>query len=129
MIWVDGVILLSLIEYQVFGFLVGRARGKYRVPAPAVTGNPEFERTFRVQQNTLEQLVIFIPAVWLFGDFVSPVWAAGLGVLFLIGRALYAIGYIAAPEKREAGFALSMLPMMILLIGAIVGVVRALAHA
>ena len=129
MTWVAGVILLSLIEYMVFGMLVARARGKYAVAAPAISGNPAFERCFRVQQNTLEQLVVFIPATWLFGLYVSPRWAAAIGAVFLIGRALYAMGYITAPEKRELGFGLSMLAQVVLVIGALVGIVRPLlAH-
>ena len=126
MTWVAGVILLSLIEYMVFGMLVARARGKYAVAAPAISGNPAFERYFRVQQNTLEQLVVFIPAVWLFGLYVSAPWAAAIGALFLIGRALYAMGYIAAPQKREMGFVLSMIAQVILVLGALFGIVRPL---
>jgi glutathione S-transferase len=126
MTWVAGVVLLSLIEYIVFGMLVARARGKYAVAAPAISGNPDFERYFRVQQNTLEQLVVFIPAIWLFGLYVSAPWGAAIGVLFLIGRALYAMGYITAPERRELGFALGMVAQVILVLGALFGIVRPL---
>ena len=89
------VTLLALIEFLVFGILVGRARGKYGIKAPATSGHPLFERRFRVHQNTQEQLLIFLPALWLFGELVSPVWGAGLGLVFVIGRALYAVGYYA----------------------------------
>jgi uncharacterized membrane protein YecN with MAPEG domain len=124
--WVAGVILLALVEYCVFTMLVGRARAKYSIPAPAVSGNAIFERHFRVQQNTLEQLVSFIPAIWLYGLYVSPRWAAGIGAVFLVGRILYARGYVRAPEQRELGAGLSFAPQLVLLIGALFGVARAL---
>jgi uncharacterized MAPEG superfamily protein len=123
---VAAVISLALIEYIVFSLLVGRARMRCKVEAPAITGHPIFERYFRVQQNTLEQLIIFVPSVWLFGLYVSAVWAAGLGVVFIIGRALYLNGYVADPRKRSAGFGLSFLPNVILVIGALVGAILSL---
>jgi glutathione S-transferase len=124
--WVAGVIVLALIEYCVFGMLVGRARVKYAIRAPAVTGNEMFERYFRVQQNTLEQLVSFVPAIWLFGIYVSAKWAALIGAVFLVGRILYAQGYIRAPEKRELGAGLSFAPQLVLILGALFGIGRAL---
>ena len=126
MSWVGAVVLVALVEYLLFGMLVARARGRYAVPAPAVAGNPHFERYFRVQQNTLELLVVFVPAVWLYGLYLSPRWASILGALFVLGRALYARGYIAAPEKREMGFGLSFTALVALVIGALIGVIRAL---
>ena len=120
---VAAVILLALIEFLVFGLLVGRARVRCNVVAPATTGHPVFERYFRVQQNTLEQLVVFVPSMWFFGLYVSAVWAAGLGVLFVIGRAVYLKGYVADPKKRGAGFGLSFLPNVILAGGALVGAI------
>ena len=124
--WVAGVVLVSLIEYIVFGGLVARARGKYAIAAPAVTGHPLFERYFRVHQNSLEQLIVFIPSVWLFGGYVSPLWAAILGVIFLAARVVYAVGYIGEPRKRELGAVTTGVTEAILVIGALVGVVRAI---
>jgi uncharacterized MAPEG superfamily protein len=123
---VAAVIALALIEYMVFALLVGRARVRCNVPAPATTGDPVFERYFRVQQNTLEQLIVFVPSSWLFGYYVSALWAAALGVLFVIGRALYLTGYVADPKKRGAGFGLSFLPNMILAVGALAGAILSL---
>jgi uncharacterized membrane protein YecN with MAPEG domain len=123
---VAAVIALALIEFLVFGLLVGRARVRCNVLAPATTGHPVFERYFRVQQNTLEQLIVFVPSVWLFGMYVSVLWAAGLGVLFVIGRVVYLTGYVADPRKRGAGFGLSFLPNAILAVGALVGAILAL---
>jgi len=120
------VILLVLLEYVVFGLLVGRARGKYGVNAPATAGHPVFERYFRVHYNTLEQLVVFVPSMWLYGTYVSPSWAAGLGLVYIVGRFTYLVGYIADPRKREVGFGLSALPLLILLLGALWGTGRAL---
>lgn len=120
------VIALALIEFIVFGLLVARARVQCNVKPPATTGHPVFERYFRVQQNTLEQLIVFVPSVWLFGMYVSPLWAAGLGVVFVIGRALYLTGYVADPKKRGAGFGMSFLPNVILAVGALVGAILSL---
>jgi uncharacterized MAPEG superfamily protein len=120
------VILLALLQYVVFGMLVGRARGRYGVKAPAVTGHEIFERYFRVHYNTLELLVAFVPAIWLFGTYVSPAWAAGLGLVYLVGRVLYLRGYVADPAKREIGFGLSVLPIIVLLVGGLWGAARQL---
>ena len=129
MLWTALVILLALLEYMVFGFLVGGARARYKIAAPATTGDPVFERTFRVHYNTLEMMVAFIPSIWLFGLYTDPRWGAGLGVLFVLGRALYAIGYIRAPDKREVGAMMSFAVVAILVFGALFGVVRRLLWA
>ncbi|MCB1688440.1 MAG: MAPEG family protein, partial [Halioglobus sp.] len=96
---------------------------KYGVSAPAVSGDPIFERYYRVQQNTLELLVLFVPGIWMFAHYVSADVAAGLGVVFIVGRFLYFKGYVADPKSRSLGFALSFLPAQILLIGGLVGAV------
>ena len=116
---------LALIEYFVISMQCGRARGRLGVPAPAVTGHPEFERYLRVQYNTIEQLVIFLPALFGFGHFVSPGWAAVLGAVFNLGRALYARGYIQDPAKRGPGFGLTLLANSALLLGATLGALHA----
>ena len=119
------IIALSLLEYFLFGLAVARARHTYNVPAPAITGNEVFERTFRVQMNTLEQLVIFIPSMLLFAHYVSGWIAAALGALFIIGRALYFRGYVRAAHGRHVGFQLSVIPNVVLLIGGLLGALRA----
>jgi len=124
--WVHLVIGLALIEFLFFGSAVGRARVRYGVHAPATTGHEVFERYFRVQMNTLEQLVVFVPAILLFARYGNAAVAAGLGAVFLLGRALYFVRYVADPRKRELGFALSILPTAILLAGGIFGAARAL---
>ena len=120
------VILLALLQYVVFAMLVGRARGKYGVKAPAVSGHEMFDRYFRVHQNTLELLVAAIPAMWLYGTYVSTTWAAVLGLVYIVGRVAYLVGYVADPAKREIGFALSVMPVIVLLLGALWGAGRAL---
>jgi len=123
MLYVQIVLALALLQFIFFGMAVGRARGKYQCPAPATTGNEIFERYFRVQMNTLEQLVVFIPSIFLFAYLVDARWAAGLGVVYLIGRSLYFMAYVRDPKSRGLGFALSALPNMALVIGALVGAV------
>ena len=118
---VAAVVILAVLQFFWFGILVGRARTRYQVPPPATTGNEIFERYFRVQQNTLEQLVIFIPSIWTFANYVSATWAAVLGVVFVVGRQLYQLGYVADPKKRFAGFGLSALPNLLLALGALAG--------
>ena len=120
------VIVLSLVQFIAFGMLVAWARGKYGVKAPAVTGHEIFDRYFRVHQNTLELLVAFVPAIWLFGVYVDPTWAALLGLVFVVARVLYLRGYVRDPAKREVGFTLSVLPVLVLLIGALWGAGRSL---
>jgi uncharacterized membrane protein YecN with MAPEG domain len=112
---------LALLLYLILSFNVGRARVRYRVPAPAMTGNPAFERVFRVQQNTLEQLVLFLPSLWLFARFVSETWAGIIGLVWVIGRLIYAWGYYRDAQKRRPGFGISIACSVVLLAGALVG--------
>jgi glutathione S-transferase len=126
MTYVDIVTALAILQFIVFGFRVGAARTRYGVVAPAVTGNPVFERYFRVQQNTLEQLMGFLPGIYLFAHWVNPVAAAALGVVYLIGREVYAATYVKDPAKRSAGFGLTFLPVAILVLGGLGGAVWSL---
>jgi glutathione S-transferase len=123
--FVQLVLALALLEFALFAFAVGRARVRYNVPAPAMSGHPVFERYFRVQMNTLEQLVIFTPALFMFAYLLNAYLAALLGALFIVGRALYFYGYVQDPKKRHLGFMLSVIPNFILLGGAIYGALRA----
>ena len=119
--------LLALIEYWIFLMMTGQARGRYGVAAPATAGHPIFERYFRVQMNTIEQLVIFLPSLVAFAWAVSAKWAAALGVLFIVGRALYARGYIQDPAKRGPGFLLTLIANAALVLGALIGMALHLA--
>ena len=129
MAYVDIVTALAVLQFLVFGFKVAKARGRYGIKAPAVTGNENFERYFRVQQNTLEQLIAFLPGLYLFSHYFNPLVAAVLGLIYLIGRELYAFTYVKDPAKREIGYVLTVLPMMVLLVGGLLGAVRQLFHS
>lgn len=122
---VATVIGLVLLEYYIFVMMVGAVRGKSGIQAPAMTGDPKLERMLRIQLNTLEQIVVVIPAMWLFAEFNNATVSAGLGLAFVIGRALYCKGYLADPKKRAVGFSIGMLATMILLLGGLYGALMA----
>ena len=114
------VSLLALLLYFYMGLRVGQLRYKLGVPAPAVTGNPDFERAYRVQMNTLEWLPIFMVSLWLFAiSWGSDLVTAGIGVVWLIGRILYLTGYSRAAEARGPGFGIQALAAGVLLFGAL----------
>lgn len=120
------VTVLALVEFFWLSLRVARARTRYGVVAPATTGNEVFERHFRVHMNTQEQLVMFLPALWMFASYVSPLWAAALGVIFILGRAIYAISYVREPKSRAIGFALTIMPTFLMLAGCAIWAVRAI---
>jgi glutathione S-transferase len=120
------VTILALMQFYWFGIEVGKMRGKHQCKAPAITGAPEFECMFRVQQNTMEQIVMFIPALWLFAELVNPVWAAGMGVVYLLGRTIYRFAYVKDPKSRATGFMLTVLPTSVMLLWVLVEAVRRL---
>ena len=119
------VVGLALAQFLFFCFAVGKARGTYKVAAPATTGNEMFERYFRVQMNTLELLVIFVPSILLCGQYFGSYLATALGVIYLIGRMIYFTSYVKDPKSRSMGYGLSALPVVVLLAGAIIGAIRA----
>lgn len=118
------VTLLALIEYLVFTFFVGLGRAKYGIEAPATTGDEQWERLYRVQQNTLEQLIVFLPALWVFATYLSPTYAAAIGAVFLIGRPIYAIAYANKPSRRALGFVMGYLANAVLVLGGLYGVIK-----
>lgn len=115
------IIVLALVEYMVFGGFVGKARGTYGIHAPATTGNETFERYFRVHQNSLESLIIFIPSIVAFATYVHAETAAGLGLVYILGRIVYFRAYVKEPKSRALGTVLSSLPTVILLLGGGIG--------
>jgi len=121
--FVSIVALLALVEYMVISLQTGRARGTYGVQAPATTGHPIFERWYRVQCNTIEQLVIFLPALFLFANYASPRLAGWLGLAFILGRGIYARGYVADPASRGPGFIISFSANAILVVGALLAAI------
>jgi glutathione S-transferase len=120
--WVSLVSILSLILFLAFTINVSRTRGKFGVKLPDICTAPEFERVVRVQQNTLEQMVLFLPAVWIFATFANPIAAAIIGAIWIIGRILYAWGYYQSADKRGLGFAINSLALLVLLVGSLIGV-------
>jgi glutathione S-transferase len=129
MIYVDIVIALAVLQFVAFAFKVGGARVAHGIKAPATTGNEIFERHFRVQQNTLEQLVVFLPGIYLFSRYFRPEWAAAIGAVYLIGRQIYGMAYVKDPDKRSLGFTLSFLPTVALVVGGLAGALWHLIRA
>ena len=119
---------LAIAAYFLTLVQVSRARVAFGIKAPATTGHPDFERVFRVQMNTLEWMPIFLPAIWLASIYVSDIWAALVGVVWIVGRALYLHGYTQAAEKRELGFSTQAIATGVLWLSALIGVVQAILH-
>ena len=120
--------LLALLLYVWMGIRVGQGRGKFGISAPATTGHPEFERHFRVASNTLENLPIFLVGLWLFALFVDEKIACGLGLVWIVGRILYMLGYVQDPAKRSLGFGIQAIAGLVLLLGSLGGVAWQMAH-
>ncbi|MEO8810189.1 MAG: MAPEG family protein [Rhodanobacter sp.] len=121
------VTLLTVLLLLGTAWAVGRARGKYEIKAPATSGHPAFERAYRVQMNTLEQTVLFLPTLWLAAHYGFTGWAGIAGLVWLVGRVWYAIAYLQDASKRGPGFALGMAAWFVLLVMACIGVVRAMS--
>ena len=116
------ITLLAVALLFATSIAVGYARAKFGIKAPATTGNTDFERYFRVQMNTLENVVIFLPALWLFAMYVSNLWASIIGAVWLLGRCHYAVSYVRSAEARELGYAVGAAAFAVLLIGAFIGI-------
>ncbi len=122
--WTSWVTLAVLVMYIWIIFKVANARGKHQIHAPFVDGPPEFLRALRVQANTVEQLVFFIPALWLCAYWWNDKVAAAGGVVWLIGRVMYAIGYYREAAKRSTGFMVATLAAFALVFGTVYGLLR-----
>jgi glutathione S-transferase len=115
------ITILALIQAYIFAIQVGQARVKHGVKAPDTSGHEGFDRMFRVHQNTMEQLIMFVPALWIFGHFVHEMGGAAVGLLFIISRFIYRGAYLNDPASRSLGFGLGALSLAILLLGGLVG--------
>ncbi len=122
------VTCLAILFYFLTGMQVAKARAAFGIKAPAISGNPDFERVFRVQMNTLEWLPIFLPALWLFAIYLSDTIAAALGLVWIVGRILYMKGYSKAADKRGPGFGIQAGAAMLLWLGAIGAIAWRLVH-
>ncbi len=124
--YVELVAVFAVLQFFAFGALTGNARRKSGLKAPAITGHEGFERMYRVQMNTLEMLVAFLPALLLDSMYWPSLWVAGLGAVYLIGRHLYWRAYVSDPSKRGTGFMLTMVPTLLLLLLALGGIILSL---
>jgi uncharacterized membrane protein YecN with MAPEG domain len=123
------VTLLAVLLMFATAFAVGRARGRYKVPAPATSGHPGFERAFRVQMNTLEAALLFLPTLWLAARYGFAFWAGVAGLVWLAGRTWYALAYLQEASRRGGGFLIGMVAWMATLLMALTGLGRALLAA
>jgi glutathione S-transferase len=122
------VTCLSIALYFFTSIRVAKARAAFDIKAPAITGDPGFERVFRVQMNTLEWMPIFLPSLWLFAIYISDPIAALIGLVWIVGRILYMTGYSQAAEKRRRGFGIQATAAISLWVGAIFGIVWHFFH-
>ena len=122
------VTCLAVAFYFFTSTQVSRARAAYGVKLPAISGNPDFERIFRIQMNTLEWMPIFLPSLWLFAIYVGDAAAAAIGAIWVIGRIVCFIGYREAVAKRSPGSAIQAVASIVLWVGAIGGAAWRLAH-
>lgn len=118
--------LLAVLVYFYSSILVSRARARFGVKPPAISGNADFERVFRAQMNTLEYLPIFLPSLWLFAFYVGDKWAALVGLVWVVGRIMYVATYAQAADKRSAGFGIQALASAVLVFGSLIAVAKAL---
>ena len=114
------VTFFALAQYTLFGIQVGSLRAKYDVIAPSQTGHEQFERMNRVHLNTLEQLVVFIPALWMHAYYANPLWGAVIGLIFIVGRFIYRAEYLKDPATRSTGFTMTFIPSAVLLVWTLV---------
>lgn len=122
------VTLLVLLLLVVTAVNVGRARSRYGIKPPAITGHEMFDRAYRVQMNTLESTAAMLPALWLYAAFIGDRGAALAGLIWLGARIWYALGYQRDPDKREGGFVLSFIAFVGLWLGALWGIIRSMLH-
>ena len=117
------ITVLALIQFVYFGIRVGQMRAKHGVKAPEMTGDPEFMRMFRIHQNTMEQLVVFVPALWIFAHYWEPKWGAAIGLIYIASRFVYYLGYLKDPKDRGRGFGIGFATIAVLIVGGLAGAV------
>jgi glutathione S-transferase len=120
---------LAILFFFVTVVQVSRARAAYGIKAPATSGHPDFERVFRVQMNTLEWMPVFLPSLWLFAIYIGDKSAAALGLIWIVGRTLYMVGYMREAKKRGPGFGIQTAACIVLWLGALGAIVWQIIHA
>ena len=123
MVSVALLTLLLIMQFMFFMIMVGKARGASDVKAPAMTGDENFERNVRVHLNTMEQLMITLPAMWICGYYYSSTFAATMGLAFLVSRFIYRAAYIADPGKRGTGIMIGTLANVAMILGGLWGLI------
>ncbi len=116
------VTILALAQFMLFGVQVGSMRVKHGVKAPATTGHEEYERMNRVHLNTMEQLIVFLPALWIHAQYANPLWGALIGLVYIVGRFVYRAEYLKDPGSRSPGFSMSLVPSVVLLVWVLVAI-------
>ena len=119
--------LVTLIAVGQTFFLsarVGLARGKLGIEAPATTGKPEFDKAFRIHMNTVEQLVLFVPMLWLAASVVGDLWAPAVGAIWIVGRVVYASGYRKDVAKRGPGMLMTLFSTVVLAAITVWGIIQ-----
>ncbi len=119
--WPAVVTLLIVLLLFANGLMVGRARGRYGIKAPATSGHEAFERMFRVQMNTQESALMVLPTLWIAAWYGNPDFAAIAGVAWVLARVWYALAYSRDASKRGPAFSLSMLAFAALFVLAGIG--------
>ena len=119
--WTAWTTLAVLAVYLWVSINAGRARATYNVSAPSMDGPLAFQSAQRVQANTVEQLVLLLPALWLCAVFLGDRWAAAGGALWVVGRVIYALAYYRDPQQRSTGFGINVTAIVALMLGAAAG--------
>ncbi len=120
------VVLLTILLQVGTMWATGKAREKYGIKAPAISGHPGFERAWRVQMNTLESTVIFLPTLWLAVQYGFALWGSIAGLVWVFGRVWYAVAYLKDPAKRGPGYMVASAGWAVMLVLGVIGLVQAL---
>lgn len=120
--YIELIALLSVFQFFFFGFMTGQARRTSGLKAPAVTGHEGFERMYRVQMNSLEMIIIFLPALFISANYWSPLLISSIGMIYIVGRFIYWRAYVTDPATRSLGFMLTMIPTFLLIVLGLVGI-------
>ena len=128
-IYTSLVTLLIALYYLWVAIHVSMVRGKVKIPAPAVSGDPLLERAIRVQMNAVENAPAILPALWLAAIWMSDIWAAAVGLVWVLARVAYLTMYMSNPASRGPAFGAQFFAILILMGMAFTGIVLSLIPA